>query len=170
MTETNVRDLYIIGLRNVHAMENQALSIMKPQESRVETYPEVAALLSRHIGETEQQIERLETVLGALGEDSSTFKDWALSAVGGMAALGHTMADDEILKNAFANFAFENYEIAAYTSLICLAEAVGDDAGKRAIEMNLAEERDMAQSIETSLTSLTMQFASLQQAGEYAKT
>lgn len=28
------RDIFIVGLRNAHAMENQALSIMKPQESR----------------------------------------------------------------------------------------------------------------------------------------
>ncbi len=38
-----------------------------------------------------------------------------LSAGGSMAAIGHSMADDEILKNSFANFAFENFEIAAIT-------------------------------------------------------
>ena len=31
--------------------------------------------------------------------------------------MGHTLAGDEILKNSFANFAFENFEIAAYKSL-----------------------------------------------------
>ena len=29
-----------------------------------------------------------------------------------MAAIGHTVAPDEIIKNSIANFAFENYEIA----------------------------------------------------------
>jgi len=35
-------------------------------------------------------------------------------------------AQDEILKNSFANFAFENYEIAAYKSLYAGLCAGGD--------------------------------------------
>ena len=31
-----------------------------------------------------------------------------------MEALGRTVAGEEILKNSFANFAFENFEIAAH--------------------------------------------------------
>jgi ferritin-like metal-binding protein YciE len=124
MTETN--DIFITGLRNAHAMENQALSIMKPQVGRIENYPEVARRLQLHIEETEGQIERLEQILEALGEKRSSLKDMALSLGGAMAALGHTVAPDEIVKNSFANYAFENYEIAAYKSLIALAEQAGN--------------------------------------------
>jgi ferritin-like metal-binding protein YciE len=99
-------------------MENQALAIMRPQVSRIENYPEVKRQLQMHIGETEGQIARLESILETLGEDKSALKDAALSMAGGMAALGHTVAPDEILKNSFANNAFENFEIAAYKSLI----------------------------------------------------
>jgi hypothetical protein len=42
--------------------------------------------------ETETQIGRLEAVLDALGEKPSALTDTALSAAGGMAALGHTPA------------------------------------------------------------------------------
>jgi ferritin-like metal-binding protein YciE len=35
-----------------------------------------------------------------------------------LAVIGHTIMPDEILKNHFANHAFENFEIASYTSLI----------------------------------------------------
>ena len=35
-------------------------------------------------------------------------------------AMAHSTADDEILKNTFANNAFENFQIAAYKSLIAL--------------------------------------------------
>jgi hypothetical protein len=41
-------------------MENQALSIMKPQLSRIENDPEVAAKLEQHIRETDGQIVRIE--------------------------------------------------------------------------------------------------------------
>ena len=46
----------------------------------------------------------------------------ALSISGSMAALGHTVAGNEILKNSFANFVCENFEVAAYKSSITVAE------------------------------------------------
>lgn len=49
----------------------------------------------------------------------------ALSISGSMAALGHTVAGNEILKNSFANFACENFEVAAYKSSITVAELRG---------------------------------------------
>jgi hypothetical protein len=49
-----------------------------------------------------------------------------------MAALDHAVAGDEILKNSFANFAFENFEIAAYKSLLTIAEAGGFSAATMA--------------------------------------
>ncbi len=124
MSDSKTREIFVTGLKNAHAMENQALSIMKPQVKRIENYPDIAARLEEHIRETEGQIGRLEEILTSLAEDNSSLKDAALSFTGSMAALGHTVAGDEILKNSMANFAFENFEIAAYKSLITIAELV----------------------------------------------
>ena len=52
-----------------------------------------------------------------------------MSIVGNLAALGHSTASDEVVKNTFANFAFEHYEIASYSSLLTLAELAGDTSG-----------------------------------------
>lgn len=68
----------------------------------------------------------------------------ALSMVGRAAALGHSMAVDEIIKNSLANFAFENYEIAAYNSLLVLTEAGGFQDPERVLRQNLSEEEAMA--------------------------
>lgn len=167
--ETETRSIFVTGLRNAHAMENQALSIMKPQLSRIENYPEVAAKLEQHIRETEGQITRIEGLLAGLNEDSSTLKDMALSFTGAMAAMGHTMAGDEILKNSFANFAFENFEIAAYKSLMTIAELGGFANATSALQANLDEEKAMAMWLDENLRSVTMKFASLKEAGETAK-
>jgi ferritin-like metal-binding protein YciE len=113
MSDNETREVLATGLKNAHAMENQALSIMKPQLSRIENYPVVAAKLGQHIRETKGPIVRIEGVLDGLYEDHSSLKDIALSFTGAMAAMGHTTAGDEILKNSFENFAFENFEIAA---------------------------------------------------------
>lgn len=170
MTENSeTKSIFITGLRNAHAMENQALSIMKPQVSRIENYPDVAQRLEQHIRETEHQITRLEEILGGLGEDNSTLKDVALSVVGTVTAIGHSMAGDEILKNSFANFAFENFEIAAYKSLITIAELGGYPSTVSALQANLAEENAMAEWLDSNLRAVTIQFASLKEAGQTAK-
>jgi ferritin-like metal-binding protein YciE len=163
------RDLFVTGLRNAHAMESQALSIMRSQLGRIKNYPDVARRLEQHITETEGQQRRLEAVLDSCGESRSGLKDAALSLGGTMAALGHTPAGDEILKDAFADFAFENYEIAAYTSLLSLAERLGEQSAVEPLRQSLEEERAMADWIEQNLTGLTEQFASLREAREPAK-
>jgi ferritin-like metal-binding protein YciE len=167
---SETRSIFITGLRNAHAMENQALSIMKPQAERIENYPAVAAKLREHIEETNGQIARLERILEGLNEDASTFKDTTLSMVGSVTALGHSMAGDEILKNSFANFAFENYEIAAYSSLLALAEAGGFSQAQGLLNDNLREEQAMADWLQENLRSVTLQFANLREAGETAKS
>lgn len=170
MTEQgNLQDLFVLGLRNAHAMENQALSIMKPQVSRLESYPDVAQRLQRHIEETNGQIHRLEQILSGLDEDHSSLKDMALSLTGAMAALGHSVADDEIMKNSYANFAFENFEIAAYKSLLTMAELGGFDAAVPLLEQNLAEEEDMAKWLDTSLRHVTTRYASSVASGHPAE-
>ena len=167
---SHTRDVYVTGLKNAHAMENQALSIMRPQVTRLEHYPEVAARLQEHITETEGQLERLQRLLEVAGDSSSSLKDTALSALGSMAALGHVPAKDEVLKNSLANHAFENYEIAAYTSLIAAARACGDTAALPVLEHNLLEEERMAAWIRQHIGSVTETYIALLAGGERAST
>ncbi len=63
MTEQTIRDIFVVGLRNAHALENEALSIMNRQLDRLESYPELAQRLRLHVDETEGQIDRLDTIL-----------------------------------------------------------------------------------------------------------
>ena len=169
MATTTSHELFVTGLKNAHAMENQALSIMKPQAARLENYPEVEAQLNRHIAETEGQIARIDALLDGLGEDKSSLKDLALSVAGTFAAVGHTVAPDEILKNSMANNAFENFEIAAYKSLIALAQASGQTNAIPVLQQNLDEEIAMADWLDSNIGAVTLKFASLKEAGATAK-
>lgn len=166
---SRARSLYVTGLKNAHAMERQALSIMKPQLDRVEHYPDVAAILRQHIAETEGQQARLERLLESMGESPSMLKDAGLSIAGATASLGHALAGDEVVKNSFANFAFEHFEIAAYRSLIIMATAAGEMAAIEPLKDNLAEEEAMARRIEDSLGPVTDRFIELAETGEPAK-
>lgn len=114
-TTERANSVFITGLKNAHALENQALELMNRQVERIENYADIKARLQQHIQETHEQIARLERVLESLGESRSVLKDNALSLIGNMAAITHAFTQDEIIKNSIANFAFENYEIAAYS-------------------------------------------------------
>lgn len=156
-----LRDVFLVGLRNAHAVEKQALSIMTPQVSRIEHYPEVADQLRLHIEETNQQIARLDELLEAFDSSGSALKDTALSLSGTMAALAHTPAGDEILKNSFANYAFEHFEIAAYKSLLVLADDGGFATATTLLSQSLAEEQRMAAWIDEALPTITRRYACL---------
>lgn len=164
----SAQEVFLDGLRNAHAMEKQALSIMQPQLNRLEHYPEVSALLDRHIRETEGQIERLDEILGGMDASASGLKDLGLSLSGSMAARGHTVAGDEILKNSFANHAFENFEIAAYMSLITTAELSGAASAVPALQQSLDEERRMAAAIAESIEAVTRRYVQLAGSDERA--
>jgi ferritin-like metal-binding protein YciE len=160
-TADRLQELFIVGLRNAHALEKQALSIMTPQATRIEHYPELADRLQSHIEETHGQISRLEQVLADLGESHSTLKDTALGLAGGMATIAHSFAGDEILKNSFANYAFENFEIASYKSLIVMAEDGGYAQAVPLLRQTLSEEQAMAEWIDQFLPLVTRRYVEL---------
>ena len=163
-----VRDYYIAGLRNAHAMEIQAIQLLTRQVERLESYPEMEARMRLHLRESEHQKLRLEEVLGSLNQEHSPLKDAALGLVGNLAALAHSPAADEVLKNTLANFAFEHFEIAAYSSLAVMAEAFGDQNGITAAQQSQAEEEAMAQWINDHIKSTTLQFLGRKEAGVQA--
>jgi ferritin-like metal-binding protein YciE len=157
------RDLLVVGLRNAHAMEVQARELMERQSERLEDYPEVKAKLAEHLRETNEQLQRLEKCLEDCGESTSTLKDTAQSVIANVMAVAHAMAGDEVLKNTFANNAFENYEIAAYKSLLALCRAAGISALREPLETSLKEEQQMAAWIDVNVEKITMEYVSREQ-------
>ncbi|GGI28568.1 YciE/YciF family protein [Bradyrhizobium guangdongense] len=156
------RDTFVVGLRNAHAMEVQARELMERQSERLDEYPEVKAKVAAHLQETNEQLKRLERCLEACGESTSSLKDTTQSMMANMQAMAHAMAGDEILKNTFANNAFENFEIAAYKSLIALCGAAGVAEAKEPLEASLKEEQRMASWIDSNVEKVTMEFLSHQ--------
>ncbi len=162
------RDTYITGLVNAHALENQAVSILSRQVERLESYPEMSDQLRMHIDESKVQAQRLEEILQSLGTSHSSLKDLVTSFTGNMAALAHTPMQDEVMKNTFANFAFEHFEIAAYRSLLTMAELAGDNSSPKLLQQSLNEEIRMAKWIEDNLEATTRKYVQLSAAGQKA--
>ena len=165
---TSATDLYITGLRNAHAVENQAIELLSRQVERLENYPAMAERMRGHIEESRAQAQRIERILDTLGASHSALKDTALSFMGNMAALAHAPMQDEVIKNTLANFAFEHYEIASYRSLLTMADVVNDRTGPELLRQSLDEEIRMAKWIEDHLDETTRTYMRLETTGQKA--
>lgn len=163
-----IRSEFVSGLVNAHALEQQARELMERQLDRLLSYPDLAARLRQHLDETNEQERRLDRILSSMNETSSTLKDAVLKFAGNLGALLHVPAEDEVLKNGFANLAFENYEIAAYTSLVTIARMGGYGEAEQLLQQSLAEEEAMADWMKTHIDPITRQYIDMRSAGERA--
>ena len=163
-----LRSLFVTGLQNAHAVEQQALTMIDRQLDRIVNYPEIAGRLRSHRIETEQQMARLDEILRSLNSSNSAIKDMALNFMGNMAAHGNVMAADEILKDQMINYAFENFEVASYRSLIAMAEAGDFTDAAALLRETLSEEESMAAWVLETLPELTLKYVGLRSAGRTA--
>lgn len=166
--QNRVQEIYVTGLRNQHAVEAQAIELLERQVGRLENYPELSDRMRLHIDESREQQRRLEELLEQAGSSHSSIKDAMMGFMGNMAALAHAPAQDEVIKNTFANFAFEHFEIAAYKSLLVLSDMAGASGAGAALKQSLQEEEAMARWIDEHLAATTQRYATRAAAGETA--
>lgn len=154
----NYTEHYHDWLRDAHAMEKQAESMLESMASRIENYPDIKARIEQHISETKHQITMLEEVLDRNGISRSVLKD----SMSKMAAMGQSIGgmfpSDEIVKGSISGYVFEQFEIACYTSLLAAAKKAGDTASIPTIEAILKEEMQMADWLIKHIPQATEQF------------
>ncbi|QDG52383.1 ferritin-like domain-containing protein [Persicimonas caeni] len=149
------KNMLLKWLRDAHAMESSAESILEKQVKRVKDHPEVHRRIADHLEETRRQQTRLEDCINKLGGDTSVLKEMVGKFSGTMQALGAAGADDELVKAAISNYAFESMEIASYKSLIAAAEAYNEPEIRRVCEEILVEEERMAEWLENNVGAIT---------------
>lgn len=154
------RQNYLAWLRDAHAMEKQALTMMEGMASRLENYPQLRARIRDHIQETEGQLAALTRLLDRKGAESSPVKD----TVGQVTAFAQSMSGlftpDEVVKGTLASYAFENMEIASYRILITTAEQLGDAEAVEVLQDSLEQEEAMADWLASHSAQITRSFLS----------
>ena len=145
-------------LRDAHAMEKQAESMLESMASRIENYYDVRARIEQHITETKQQINVLEEILDRNDISRSMLKDSMSKMMAFGQSVGGMVTSDEIVKGSISGYVFEQFEIACYTSLLAAAKKAGDVASIPAIESILAEEQRMADWLIRHIPDTTEQF------------
>ena len=142
-------------LRDAHAMEEQAETMLKAQAARLEHYPDLKRRIEEHIVETQGQAKMLEQCITRLGSDTSAVKDVMGKAMASFQGMGGMLATDEVIKGGMASYAFEHFEISAYRALIEAARVVGDTETQKVCEQILMQEQAMADWLEHNLSTVT---------------
>ncbi|MCF7202497.1 ferritin-like domain-containing protein [Pseudomonas oligotrophica] len=145
-------------LRDAHAMEAQAETMLNKQAARIENYPELKARIEQHIVETQNQARLIESCLQRYDKSYSGIKDLGGKMMAMGQAMGGMMVSDEIVKGAQMGYVFENLEIASYTILIAAAEALGDTQTQQICERILQEEIAMAEWMRQHLPQITQAY------------
>jgi len=165
---TDTTAIYTTALRNTHALESQGLSQMEHQLTGLEHYPEYLSALRAHVGVTQEQLKRLEQALSDLGTSASGLKESVTNTAGKIGAAVHALAQDETLKNLYAGYAYQYHQIAAYRSLIAIAEAAGHSEHVALFRKSLEEEKQAAQRVDSFIESVTRTYVERTTKGEKA--
>jgi ferritin-like metal-binding protein YciE len=77
------------------------------------------------------------------------------NTAGKVGAAVHALAQDETLKNLYAGYGYQYHQIAAYRSLIAIAEAAGHQEHVELFRKSLEEEKQAAQGVDGLIESVT---------------
>ena len=149
--------ILINSLRDAHAMETESVALLEQRAAFLEHYPEVQAQIQRHLAETERQLERLEKCLDALGGEVSGLPNGASAALSRVTTVSNS-DEDAILKDSFADYALEHYEIATYKSLLTLCEMATQRSILPLLQDSLSEEKAMARWLKENIPRLTKDY------------
>jgi ferritin-like metal-binding protein YciE len=151
-------------LRDAHAMEQQAETMLSSMAGRIENYPEIRTKIQAHLEQTRVQASMIESCIQRRGGDTSTLKDLAGKFVATGQGLSGMFASDEIIKGAMASYTFEHMEVASYRILIAAADHVGDAETSAVCARILREEEEMANWLSEHLPVLTAQYLAREEA------
>lgn len=155
---SDFREHFIDWLRDAHAMEEQAETMLNGMKDRVDDYPQLQTRIIQHLEETRQQQVQLKACIKRVDASTSGIKDLAGKAV----ALGQTLSgmfvEDEIVKGVISAYVFEHMEIASYKTLIAAAGRVGDAETQHVLEGILQQEQAMADWLMENMPALTLAY------------
>ena len=155
---TEARENFLNWLRDAHAMEAQAETMLTAQINRLDSYPALKMRMEQHLRETEAQRESLGTLIETLGEGSSFMKDAMGKVMAAGQGLSGVFAADEVMKGSLASYTFEHMEIASYRMLIAGAQELGLTDAVAVLEPILQQEVAMADWLAENLAPLTRSF------------
>ena len=145
-------DLYLHTLQDIFYAENQITKALPKMIEKAEN-PALKSAFQKHLGETEEQVRRLEEVLRILGKDAKGVTCPAIDGIIKEANEVISDCDDAEVRDAAmlaSAQAVEHYEITRYGTLISWSKQLGKANVATLLSKTLAEEK----ATDEALTSL----------------
>jgi len=142
MTIQTLDDLFIHTLKDVLYAERKILKAL-PRMERKATDANLKAALSKHLGETEEHVVRLEEVFDSIGKPARGAKcDAMVGLIEEAEGLMADIQDPETMDAAIISLAqaVEHYEIARYGTLVAWAKQLGHTKPAALLKATLDEE------------------------------
>ena len=158
MTSHDKRDDLIAWLRDAHSMETGTVDNLERLIEMTDDYPPLQSQLRRHLEVSRRQADDLRRELERLGDEPSAFKNFGMKAAGLLEPLLSKLTSDDLPKNCLAAFAYENFEIASYRSLMGAADELGMTELSALCGRAIAEEQEMADFLFEHLPEITRQY------------
>jgi ferritin-like metal-binding protein YciE len=148
----SLQDLFLNELKDVYNAEKQIVRAL-PRLAKAAEAPELAQAFTKHLRETEGQVQRLERIFKSLGQ---TPRGKTCKGMQGLLEEGKEILEEEgapeVIDAALISAAqrVEHYEMAAYGCLRTYAQLLGMGEADRLLEQTLREE----EAADQKLTSL----------------
>ncbi|HUE70909.1 MAG TPA: ferritin-like domain-containing protein [Pirellulaceae bacterium] len=139
----NMNDLLVHELKDLYSAEKQLIKAL-PKMIKAADNEELRSALENHMGETEEHVSRLESILSELEIPTRGAKCQAME---GLIEEGKSILEDEMedeVRDAAIICAaqrVEHYEIAAYGCARTFAQQLGYDDAAQLLQQTLDEER-----------------------------
>ena len=142
MALETLQDLFLNEIKDIYHGEKQLIEAL-PRMANAAKSPDLQAAFTKHLGETEGHVQRLEQILQSLGE---RLVGKRCKGMEGLVEEGKDIMKEEgeeaVLDAALIAAAqkVEHYEIAAYGCLITYAGLLGDRNAQKLLKQTLSEE------------------------------
>jgi ferritin-like metal-binding protein YciE len=152
------QEMVIAWLNDAHALELNLVQVLEHRVSDTKDHPQMQTKIQQHLEQTRRHAELVKQCIERLGGSTSAVKSTMGQISGFFQGVSTDMAKDEIVKNALADYASEQFEIACYTSLLAAAQALGDQQMATVCQQILRDEEDMARWLQQQIPALTQAF------------
>lgn len=142
MAEETAQERIVRYLTDAHAAEVGGLGSLQDLEKE-STHAELSSMVTEHIAVTQSQIARLQARITALGGHEHGGKNIVNTVIAKGSALLNVFHDkeDKLTQDVIKAYAFEYFEVGAYTSLKAYASSVGDHETAQLADTLINEEQ-----------------------------
>jgi len=118
----NQQEQLLTWLNDAHAMETSIVQVLQNHATDAKKHPKLQEAIEKHLNQTKRHAELVEQMINELGGNVSAAKSGMSSVMGKMHGASTAFADDELVKNALADFSTEHFEMASYKAIMTAAK------------------------------------------------